>query len=458
MHARNSVTKKNSWPWIAVFITVLAFTLRWHYVMATYVPVPLGGDASQYFYYAWNLTHHGVFSLSHPGASVIAPDSYRDPGYPLFLALWMKLLGGQSAWYVATLLSQALLGALTVAFSLQISRQWLSIKWASVAGLLMAIWPHSIAINGFLLTETLTGFLCALGMLLWVYACKHQHRGLAVAGGLVFGAAALTNSVLKPFCLLLAVFEAWRAPRLRKLALLLASGSLLLPVAWAFRTSQLPTSDIHSSSTGRALQNLVQGSWPAYHPAWRLSKLGNETEKANAKALLGAMDSEYELLLKSPRDGFKAIGQRMSQHPLAYMGWYLFQKPYELWGWDIEIGQGDIYPYPVLNAPFQVNPTWRALAALCHTINPLLWLLALASLPLTWLNARYAKQDFLSCSALAGALGLLAFVSLLYTALQAEPRYSIPFRALEIAMTFTSLSVLASYWKRYREHQPDDQA
>jgi 4-amino-4-deoxy-L-arabinose transferase-like glycosyltransferase len=456
MHARNSAAAgTNVWFVALAAIALLSFGLRWHYVSATFVRTPLGGDASQYFLYAWNLAHHGVFSLSRPEASAIIPDSYRDPGYPLFLAIWMKATGDGPSWYVAVLMCQALLGTLTIALSLQVSKQWLSARWATAAGLLMAVWPHNIAINGFLLTETLLGFLCALGMLLWTRACRDNHRGLAFASGLVLGLAALTNAVLKPFGVLLAVFLAWRKPPLRKACLILALASLALPAAWSIRNAQLPSPDIHNSSKARALQNFVQGSWPAYHPMWRLSKFGDDTARANAKVILEAMDNEYGLLLVSPAKGLEAIGRRMSQHPLAYAGWYLFKKPYELWGWDIEIGQGDIYPYPVANSPFQTNQAWRMLAALADAINPFLLVLASACFPLSWWSYRHVAP--LSHSVLKERpplltiLVLLAYVTSIYTLLQAEPRYSIPFRAFEIALAFTSLATLANCWKAYRE-------
>ena len=40
--------------------------------------------------------------------------------------------------------------------------------WA--AGFLMAVWPHNVAIDGYLLSETLFGFLCALGLFLFSLA------------------------------------------------------------------------------------------------------------------------------------------------------------------------------------------------------------------------------------------------------------------------------------------------
>jgi hypothetical protein len=440
------------WQWFVILIAIflLALVLRWHYVYTTVVPAPLSGDAGQYYVYAWNLVHHGFFSLSPAGSQTITPDNYRDPGYPFFLALWIKALGANQTSYEATLLCQALLGALTVSINMLISRQWLSISWTTAAGLLTAIWPHCIAINGFLLTETLSGFLCSLGLLFWAQACVTQRHGLALASGFFLGMAALTNAVLQPFGILLAAFIALRAPSLRKICLTLALASAILPAAWALRNAHIPPVNIHSSSKGRALQNLVQGSWPDYHSAWRISKLGDDKARAEATATLNAMNREYDLLLASPREGAKEILSRLGQHPFAYLAWYVAKKPYELWGWDIEIGQGDIYPYPVIHSPFQISATWIALAALCHTLNPLLFVLALVCLPLVcWWPASQRISNV--CQPLMSVIGLLAFVTLVYSALQAEPRYAIPFRGQEIMLAFTALASLSGHWK-IRQH------
>lgn len=441
---------RGMWSIVIATVFLLALALRWYYVYTAVVPIPLSGDAGQYYVYAWNLVHHGVFSLSPAGAQTVTPDNYRDPGYPLFLALWIKALGANQASYGAVLLCQALLGALTVSINMHISRQWLSISWATAVGLLMAVWPHCIAINGFLLTETLSGFLCSLGLLFWTWACGTQRHSPALAGGLFLGMAALTNAVLQPFGILLATFIALRAPSLRKICLTLALASAVLPAAWALRNAHLPPVDIHSSSRGRALQNLVQGSWPDYHSAWRTSKLGDDRARAKATATLDAMNREYDLLLASPREGAKEILSRLGQHPFAYLAWYVGKKPYELWGWDIEIGQGDIYPYPVIHSPFQTNGAWIALAALCHTLNPMLFVLALICLPLVWwwpVSHRISK----TCQPLISVIGLFVFATLIYAALQAEPRYAIPFRGEEIMLTFTALASLSGQWK-IRQH------
>ncbi|EIL99417.1 glycosyltransferase family 39 protein [Rhodanobacter denitrificans] len=452
--ATPALTPEKHWRWLLALsaITLLALALRWYYVSTALVLNPVRGDATQYYAYAWNLANHGVFAKDAPGAPILGPDNYRDPGYPIFLALWMKMLGTGDAWYAAVLLCQALLGALTVTLTTQLGKQWLPTGWAIVGGLLMAVWPHSITINGYLLTETLFGFLCALGLLLLARACLCGSAWWAAAAGLALGAAALTNAVLLPFGVLLAGFLAWRKLAPRKICVALAVGALLLPGVWAVRNTQLPPPAAGNSSKDRALQNFVQGAWPNYHDAYRNSIFGDAVTRASTRDTLHAVDEEYAALLDSPMDGAKTIMRRFGQDPGRYAAWYLFEKPQELWGWSVVIGQGDLYVYPTKNAPFQISPPWIALAAICHSLNLPLMLLALAGLLVAWLRRRgsHGRDTPVGYTSLISVICILIFATLVYTTLQAEPRYSIPFRSFEVLLAVTACCGIATWLKHMR--------
>lgn len=451
---------ENRWQtWLALLvITLLAFALRWYYVHTAIVIGPVRGDATQYFAYAWNLAHHGIFSRDVPDAPTFHPDNFRDPGYPAFLALWMKVWEPGEAWYAAVLFCQALLGALTVTMATQLGRYWLPERWAIAAGVLMAVWPHSITINGYLLTETLFGFLCVLALLLCARAYRHGSTRWAAAGGFAMGAAALTNAVLLPFGVLLAGFLAWRHLAPRKVCVALAMGALMLPGAWALRNTTIPAPDPSNSSMGRALLNFTQGAWPNFHGAYRDSFLGDAPKQVRAHKLLQAVDNEYDLLLARPGVGARAIAHRFTQHPLRYAAWYLFDKPQELWGWGIVIGQGDLFVYPTRDAPFQTSRPWMALAAICHAFNPLLLLLALGSLPVIWWRQRNSRTRMPEANRmletnqmpLISVACIFSFATLVYVVLQAEPRYSIPFRPFELLLAVTTLCALCTWLQQKR--------
>lgn len=439
--------------WMVLFaIFLFAFGLRWYYVSNAMVLNPVRGDAAQYYAYALNLSDHGVFSKDLPSTAFSHPDNYRDPGYPVFLALWMKILGSGEAWYTAVLLSQALLGALTATLATQLGRHWLPLRWAAAAGVLMALWPHSITINGYVLSETLFGLLTVLGILIAAGAFQRESVSRAVLAGLTLGAAALTNAILLPFGVLLAALLAWRGRVPRKLCIALALGACVLPSIWALRNAVAVVPVASASSTDRALINLAQGSRPEFHAAWRDSVLGDEAAKAKAKIVLQHIDDDYAQLRNSPLHGVEAMLRRFSQHPLQFAAWYLIQKPALLWGWSIEIGQGDIFIFPTKNAPFQTQPMWIALAAICHAANTTLMLLAIAAFLFVGFQRSRQEQGLLTTGrvSLISTLSLVAFVTFVYSTLQAEPRYSIPFRPFEILLALTSLYAITAWWQRRR--------
>lgn len=438
------------WPCTLTLLTLCAFALRWYYVSTAMVIHPVRGDATQYYAYAWNLVHHATFAKDAPGALTVTPDNYRDPGYPVFLAAWMKALGTGTAWYAAVLLCQALLGALTVALVAQLGRHWLPMGWCLGAGVLMAVWPHSITITSFLLTETLVAFLCALAMLTSAHACRTPSLIWAALAGLLFGAAALTNAVLLPFGVLLSVVLAWRKLAPRKVCIALALGALLVPGAWAMRNTQIPPAaagNLTSSSKARAAENLAVGAWPGFHHAWAAALIHGDPA---ARSTLAAVDAEARLLQRSPAAGAQVLLHRFSEHPWRYAAWYTLEKPRLLWGWSIRVGQGDIYVYPTANSPFQTKPAFRALAALCHGINLPLMLLALVSLVFLW-PARWhlvAATHHSNRSAAINVACLLIFITLVYSTLQSEPRYSIPFRSFEMLLAITGAHGLTNVWRK----------
>lgn len=437
------------WPCALTLLTLCAFALRWYYVSAAMVLDPVRGDATQYYAYALNLLHHGVFSKAPPDSLVIIADNYRDPGYPVFLAVWMKLFGTGSSWYAAVLMCQALLGALTVTLVTQLGRYWLPAGWCLGAGILMAVWPHSVTSPSFLLTETLVGFLCAVALLTIAHALQAGSRTWAVIAGVAFGAAALTNAVLLPVGLLFAGLLAWWKLGPRNVCVALAIGALLLPIAWTLRNETIPAPTAGNSSMDRALQNLVQGSWPDFHSAYIDSVHGDPA----AKNVMRGINKEIHDLQQSPWSGTRALLARLSAKPLHYAMWYALEKPRLLWGWNIRVGQGDIYTYPTANSPFQNQPAMRVLASLCHGLNLPLMLLALLSLVFLWPQRWHwvASTTQTNQAAAVNVAVLLLFITFVYSTLQAEPRYSVPFRSFEISLAATSVYGLSNIWRKYRQ-------
>lgn len=431
-HAENA-RRNRAGILIAVLGGVLALLLRWYFVTHAQVLQDVNqenirGDAVQYYRYAWNMLHRGVYSSASPATAVAVPNSFRDPGYPLLMATVLAATGSFPAFYGAMLLIQAFLGALTVSFLVLAARRWLPTAGLAAAAVLMAIWPHSISITAYLLSETLVGLLCASALLALSSSAHRPSLGRYLLTGLTFGLAAMTNAVLIPFAALLAIILWWRKLAVRKLAIALALASLVLPMAWGLRSLTLPPS---TSATSRAITNLVQGSWPTYHVAYQLAATEGDPESMDQ---LRGMQYEMDLLQKDPLAGLALMGHRMSELPLPYLRWYL-GKPKLLWDWDIRIGQGDIYVYATRSSPFEKGGPWTPVEAFCFLVNPLLMLLALIGVVSAL--ARRDGMTGLTCAVLA------LYVTLIYSVLQSEPRYSIPFRGIEILLAVSGVFWLA---------------
>lgn len=426
---------------IALTAGFLALALRLYFVTHAQVLQALDdpsvrSDASQYYHYAWNLVHHGVFSGAVPGTADVHPDSFRDPGYPTFLAMGLKLTNSFDAFYALILITQAILGAVTVALLAAAARSWLTLRPLAIASLLMAVWPHSVSSPAFVLTETLVGFLCAAALFATAIAARRNGPLYWALAGLAWSLAGMTNAVLLPVGTVLAA-TLWLGRRVdRRAAMALALTSIILPLAWGIRSSSLPTQSAADSSSGRAITNFIQGSWPTYHDAFQLTAQGN----IDGIHHMQWMQYEIDTFTKSPSAGLALMRTRMSEKPMAHVLWYAW-KPALLWAWDIRVGQGDIYVYPTRNSPFfTTGPLWP-LEATCYILNPVLAALMLFGV----LVALVSRQAPVPAKA---AATLVLFITIVYTILQSEPRYSVPFRGFEMTL---AMSGAATAWTGLRK-------
>jgi hypothetical protein len=418
-----------------VLLTLFAWLLREYFVLATVVESPIRGDVRDYVAYAWNLLHHGVFSKAWPSGAVPAPDGFRGPGYPLFIAAGMLLQSKPDDWYALLLHAQALVGALTVTGTVLLARRWLAPGWALFAGALLVLWPHHIAATGALLSEVVFGATLVFAMLCAALAQGDTRaRAWAISSGALFGYAYLVNPLVLFLPFVLAALS-WRNRRGLAAAWLL--GVFLLPVAaWSVRDAGLP----HGSGD-RAKVNLVQGSWPQYHAAWNTS-----TVNATSHQIMQAIDREERLLKADTGTGLREIGARMGEDPGYYARWYFLEKPWLLWDWDIRVGAGGIYFHKVSHSPLDTNPLLRASTTALHWLNPLLFALALvASLALAW--GGWRRRTWARPVAAMTAL-LFLYVTAMHALLQAEPRYSIPYRPFELLLATATLAWIAGNMRK----------
>jgi hypothetical protein len=170
-----------------------------------------------------------------------------------------------------------------------------------------------------------------------------------------------------------------------------------------------------------------------------------------ALQISGQISAEEQLFQRSPRQGLASMADRMQQDPTYYLTWYLLRKPWLLWDWNIRIGWGDIYYQQIRHSPLDVNPLLRTMKVTLHFLNPLIFLLALAAaiVILTKELRNSARNDPARLAAAMVSLFCI-YVTLVHNVFQAEPRYSIPYRPLEILLTSTALAAIVTWLRHLR--------
>ncbi len=146
-------------------ILICGFLLRSESIYRTTVTHPLSKDAGSYYMYAYNLRHKHTYS-SEVGyldglKSSITPDAIRPPGYPLFLSIFVDAPPAQNTLN-NILIFQMVISTVTIFFSFLFFQNFLNRFAAVAASLLVALSPHLIVMNSYILTETLFCFILVL--------------------------------------------------------------------------------------------------------------------------------------------------------------------------------------------------------------------------------------------------------------------------------------------------------
>jgi len=384
---------------VGIVVTIGA-ALRWAFVAGAQVQVPLRADAGQYAQYARNLVEHGVYSFATLVPPV--PDSFRSPGYPLFLAL-CRLFGGEGGWYSLAIALQVVLGAATVLLCYRLARTWLPFPVALSAAALCASSPHLVVAGAYVLTECLTTFVLLAGLLLLAREGSRLRLG---AAGAVFGFAVLCNETLVVLPLVLS-WPLWRTRGWRA-AVGFVVVALLPLLAWNVRNA---SQELAHSGRERATASISHGSYPGmvfHDPRLR----GFPYREDPAQPAFGASWAGLR----------EVLGPRVAADPWRYLAWYTIEKPVWLWGWDLVQGR-DVLVYEVANSPYERQPVMATTHWVMRVLHaPCMLLAAAAALVLA--GNRRRRWPFA-----AQVLGLVAvFGTLVYLPVIPDPRYLQPIR------------------------------
>ena len=402
---------------VASLILGIALVARLSYVTHTEVYKPIRADAQYYCIYAHNLVHHGVYSKQT--SEDPTPDSFWAPAYPALLAAILYITDAKH-FYVSTLFVQAILGAFITAMVFAIGCHFLPFWAAAGAGILTACSPHLISLGGYLLTETFFAFMLVSFLLAHFRALKTQKALWYGLSGILAGISYLVNPVIFFLPFLLAILFFLRGQKAKhpsgtggKIMIPVFLVTFMLPfVLWSVR-GHLNVPATSSSSADRALTNFVIGAHHDFFDIWR----------ANPRDPSNPADIDRKAVNGSWPKFIRILGQRIYDRPGHYAKWYLYDKPRLLWSWNILVGQGDIYVYPVLTSWFKTSKS----AILVHLIMKSVhgWLVFIGTLGVLFIFKKIRRPE----DEMVIAVYLMAvYVSAVYVILQAEPRYSIPLR------------------------------
>jgi 4-amino-4-deoxy-L-arabinose transferase-like glycosyltransferase len=352
------------------------------------------------------------------------PDSFRSPGYPLLIALGILMTNGLN-FFPFTLYVQAVIGILSVALTYLLSRRFMSAFSSIFSALLVGLSPHMVVMSGYFLSETLFGFLLLAALTLFHFGAGSRKLKMFVFSGLIFGCAYLTNETLLflPFLLagLTICGRFGQLTDVTKKRIFVQIASFLavfciFPLAWSVRNLMVLQPE---SPTGyeRAVQSMSHGAYPDFiykDPGHKFYPYLEDPMQPQFGSSIG--------------DFVNILGLRIRQRPVRYLTWYLLEKPYYLWNWNILQGQGDIYVYSVKASLYDENQIAEFTKNLMKLIHPWLLLLCLANIPVLFLTYRHFKPEsnvrcppdmvFLVC----------LYYTVLYSVFVSWPRYSVALR------------------------------
>lgn len=430
-------------------LLAVGFYLRSEMLWKTVVAQPaIRADAGEYFTYAYNLYHHGVYSRDHRGLSEatktgdILPDAVRTPGYPLFLTLFM---GDQPVPGILAhvLFCQVLISTLTVALAYLMYRRFLNLFWAASAALLTALCPHLVVINIYLLTETLFAFLMVLSIPVVIrVAERHSWRAAAVLGMLI-GAAVLVRPSLIYFLFCTAAFLllTLRKRKGARLAVSVLIGFFIMVAPWHARN--MVTLGVVTDKT-LSVGSMHHGIYPNFMYDGKQESYGYPYRFDPRSAAIG----------KDFRTVAAEIVARFESDPLVYATWYLIEKPVALWSWSLVQGR-DIFIYPILQCPYFDNVAFiwsRQVMRWMH--EPLGWLCLLGCLAV-WLPGMASRVGETPLTVLRFISLMMAYVTVIHSIAGAFPRYSIPLRPFYYGMAMFACSLVYDHLRsRYKEKIP----
>ena len=413
-------------------ITVISgLYLRSESWLGTTVVRPLQSDASDYFYYAYNLRYHQTYSreIRQPMdlKNKPTPDAVRSPGYPLLLSLLIDAPPSRKSIKKIEFF-QMLVSTLTLFLAFFFFRSYMPPLYGGVAALLTALSPHLIIFNSYILSETVFCFTMVLIGFLVCHFVRQPSFWFSILLGVIMGLAALIRPNLQFFPFVTAIFlliHYGRTPGL-KLAFALLLGFFMTVSPWLIR-NMMTLGKISDKSL--MINFLHHGMYPDFtyqqNPESYRRPYKVDPRSAEISADVGSV--------------LKEIRNRFRQDPVNHLKWFLLKKPVVFWSWDTVQGHGDVFIYSVSQTPYTEKKAFQWTHHFMRIMHGPLVILSLLGSLLVWIYPQSARMlaNELFIGRFIGAL--LLYYTLLHMIGVPLPRYSVPLRPFQYGMALFCL-------------------
>jgi 4-amino-4-deoxy-L-arabinose transferase-like glycosyltransferase len=423
---------------LAVLVAViLGSHLRLQASFKTVVDAPLRADAGDYFSYAFNLKHYGIYSRSKPdGHSIPKPDAVRSPGYPLLLAALMDDPPTNST-LLKIVIVQALIGVAVIVLVFLLARSFLPAGYAVLAALFTAISPHLVNAGVFVLTETLFS-LCVVALVCLLARPALQHKPqLLLLSGLVLGLCTLVRPTMLYFLWVIIVFLYFHWPRkaATKASALLLLGMILSYGPWAARNI---VQFGETSDPTLQINTLHHGVYPDFM----------YQDDPDSRGFPYRFDPRSPEISRSMGTVTQEIVSRFKAEPGRYLHWYLLGKPYYLWSWiDMQSAPIGSFTYPATESPYYDAKLFVGSYLAARILHWPLIIIGCIFCVLVWLPS--ARTIFNENAIFPARLCsvLLLYVTALHMVGAPFSRYSIPFLPEMYAVAMGGLYFVASAFR-----------
>jgi 4-amino-4-deoxy-L-arabinose transferase-like glycosyltransferase len=424
-------------------IFALGLYLRYESVLETVVVIPLRADAANYYMYAYNVRLKHTYSLDGKSLtdpkSHVTPDAIRPPGYPLFLTSFVD--GPPTFKMIDRILTfQAVMSAFTIIIAFLFFRKFLPVPWSLAASLLVALSPHLIAANSYVLTETLFCFLIVVFGLLITLSWKKPSPYLGVAVGIVVGLASLVRVSFQYFWVISAflfIFHfGWR--RGLRFSVLILLGFAMSFSPWIVRN----VVTLKKATDNRLMINFLHhGMYPDF-------TFQNVTESYGYPY---THDPRSDEISKDIKSVIKEIVTRFQHETLKHTKWFLLQKPVAFWSWDMVQAFGDVFIYQVSKSPYKSRSLFQWTHVLMHSVHWPLVVLAMLGCLWVWFPPSMIGLSEESAFAARFASLLLIYYTLLHMVGAPFPRYSVPLRPFLYGMALLTPYLISSAIRKFRK-------